>query len=66
MPTIPIPDKVRFAIYVISAVGSAVVAYLKAAGYIGDNEVTLWLALAAIASTVSASNVTKQGEKFIP
>lgn len=66
MPTISIPDRVRFAIYLAVAIGSLVVKYCFDKGYIGDDEVNLWLGIAAIGSTLSLANVSKTGERFIP
>ena len=57
MPIIQLPPKVRLAIYLVSGLGSAVVAYLVAKNYIGDAEVTLWAAVVAVVNGLSAANV---------
>lgn len=49
---------VRVALYVATAVGAPVAAYLKAKGYIGDLELTLWGAEVAVVNTLAALNVS--------
>lgn len=64
MPIITLPPKVRLVIYLISGVGSAIVAYLVARGIAGDAEVALWAALVAVVNGLSAANVpTKRGQQ---
>lgn len=64
MPIITLPPRVRLAIYLVSGVGSAVVAYLVARGFAGDAEVALWAALVAVVNGLSAANVpTKRGQQ---
>ena len=41
MPKISLSPTVRFALYLIAAVGSAIAAYLFAKGYVGDAELGL-------------------------
>ena len=55
-----IPPKVRFALYVVSALGSVVAAYLFARGIVGEAETGLWAGVVAIINTISASNVSSQ------
>lgn len=60
----PIPPRVRLGIYLVSGVGSAVVAYLVAKGIAGDAEVTLWAALVAVVNGMSAAYVpTKRADR---
>lgn len=64
MPIITLPPRVRLAIYLVSGLGSAVLAYLVAKDIAGDAEVTLWAAVVAIVNGLSAANVpTKRGEQ---
>lgn len=53
-----LPPRVRVALYLLTAVGSALVAYAVACDWIGDAEVALWVALASIPNVIAASNVT--------
>ena len=55
--------KVRAILYVITAVGTPVVAYLAALGVIGDLEVTLWSAEVTVAGAIAALNITKDEDK---
>ena len=60
----PIPPRVRLGIYLVSGIGSAVVAYLVAKGLAGDAEVTLWAALVAVVNGMSAAYVpTKRADR---
>lgn len=52
------PRRVRAALYVLTAIGTPVVAYLNAKGYIGSLEVGLWSAEVAAASGLAALNTT--------
>lgn len=52
------PPKVRAALYVLTAVGSVVVLYLKAKHYIGDDEVAFWGGLVAVVNSMAALNVS--------
>lgn len=52
------PNKIRAALYIISAVGSVVVTYLSVKHYIGDAEVALWAGLVGVINTMAALNVT--------
>ena len=55
MPTISIPPKVRFALYLIGALAAPLVAYLFATGQIGKEEVTLAGAYLALVNLLAAS-----------
>ena len=57
MPQITLSKNVRLALYLIGAIGGAVVTYLVAKDVIGDAEVGLWTALSALLSTLAAANV---------
>lgn len=48
--------QIRLAIYVVTGVGAAVVAYLATKGIIGDAEVGLWAALVAVVNGMAALN----------
>lgn len=54
-----IPYRVRAGIYILTAVGTPVVAYLSAIHIIGDLEVTLWSAEVAVASGLAVLNISK-------
>lgn len=56
--SINLPYKVRAALYVITALGTPVVAYLLAIGVIGELEVALWSAEVAAVGALAAFNVT--------
>ena len=51
-----LPPKVRKAIYVVTLVGTPLVVYAKAKGYIGDLEVALWGAEVTAVSALAALN----------
>lgn len=53
-----LPDRVRAAVYVLTALGTPVVAYLFARHTIGELEVTLWSAEVAVVTAMAALNVT--------
>lgn len=48
---------VRVALYVLTAVGTPVVAYLKVKGIIDDPAVALWSGEVAVVNTLAALNV---------
>ncbi len=52
-----IQPKVRFAIYILSGIGSLVMAYLYTKGVISDPEMVLWSGLTALVNGLSAINV---------
>lgn len=53
------PYKVRAALYVLTAIGTPIVAYLFAKDVIGELEVTLWAAEVTVVNAMAALNVTK-------
>lgn len=55
-----LPYKVRAALYVLTALGAPIIAYLFAKGHIGEIEVTLWAAEVTVVNTLAALNVSKQ------
>lgn len=55
MPLNP-PRRVRAALYILTAVGTPLVAYLNARGIIGDLEVALWSAEVAVTTGLAALN----------
>lgn len=58
MPTINIPPKVRFVLYLIAAIGSAVVVYAMDKNWAGEAEFKLWTALAGLLSLLAASKTS--------
>lgn len=50
------PRRVRALLYVLTAVGTPVAAYLKFKGYIGDEELALWGAEVTVVNTLAALN----------
>lgn len=57
--TFNLPYKVRAALYVLTAVGTPVIAYLFAKDIIGELELALWSAEVTVVSALAAFNVTK-------
>lgn len=61
--TLNVPYKVRAALYVLTAIGTPVIAYLAAIDVIGELEVALWSAEVSIVSALAAFNtVPTRGE----
>lgn len=58
--TINLPYKIRAALYILTALGTPVVAYLFAKGFLGELEVTLYSGLVVVVSSIAAFNVTKE------
>ena len=56
--TLQIPHRIRTAIYILTALGTPLVAYLASRGIIGDLEVALWSAEVSAASAMAVLNVT--------
>lgn len=56
--TLNIPPKVRAGLYVLTALGSPIVGYLLAKGYIGTLEVSLWGGLVTAVNTLAALKVS--------
>lgn len=59
--TVTMPAWLRRALYVLTAIGTPVTAYLSAKGYIGDLEVTLWSGEVAVVSALAAFNASDTG-----
>lgn len=55
---INIPPVVRFALYIVTALGTPVVEYLRARGVFGALEVALWNSEVAAVAAMAAFNVT--------
>ena len=53
-----IPPKIRARIYILTALGTPVVAYLKSRHLIGDAEVALWSSEVAAVGAMAALNIT--------
>lgn len=61
--TFNVPYKIRAGLYLLTAIGTPVVAYLFAKGFIGDLEVVLWSAEVTVVSALAAFNtVPTKGE----
>ena len=60
MPTISLNPTIRFVLYLVAAIGSAVAAYLFAKGVVGDAELGLWAAIVAIINGIAAANTNTQ------
>lgn len=56
-------SKVRALLYALTAIGTPLVAYLAAKGYLGDLEVQFWSAEVTVVSAMAALNVSKPKEK---
>jgi hypothetical protein len=52
------PRSVRAALYVLTAVGTPIVAYLNVRGWIGDPEMVLWAAEVTVVNGLAALNTT--------
>lgn len=55
-----LPPKVRASLYLVTAVGTPLVAYLLAKGVIGELEVQLWSAEVTVVSALAALNVVNK------
>lgn len=55
-----LPSKVRAGLYVLTALGSPVMAYLLAKGVIGELELSLWSGLVTAVGSMAALNVNKK------
>lgn len=53
-----LPDRVRVGIYVLTALGTPIIAYLLAKGIIGELELSLWGGLVTAVNSMAALNVT--------
>lgn len=56
-----IPPSLRVGLYVLTAIGTPLVAYLQSRGVISDLEVGLWSAEVAVVGSLAAINVTGNG-----
>lgn len=50
------PRRIRAALYVLTAVGTPVVAYLNVKGILGDPEMVLWAAEVTVVNGLAALN----------
>lgn len=57
-----IPRRVRGALYIITMIGTPLVAYLATKGIIGDIEVAFWSAEVTIVSAIAGLNLTPEEE----
>lgn len=57
--TITMPCWVRLAVYLVTGLGTPIVMYALAKGWIGELEATLWGAEVAFAMTVAGLNATR-------
>lgn len=63
--TLNVPYRVRARSYVFTAIGSPIVAYLLAKGFIGDLELALWSAEVTVVTALAAFNtVPTKGEEI--
>lgn len=53
-------SQVRAALYVLTGLGTPLVAYLAAKGIVGDLEVSLWSAEVTVVSALAALNVSNK------
>jgi hypothetical protein len=60
--TFNIPPKVRIALYILTIIGTPVMAYLKAKGIVGDLEINLWSAEVVAVAGMAALNVKPDKE----
>lgn len=58
-----LPAKVRAALYILTALGTPLVAYLLAKGVIGELEVSLWSGEVAVVTAMAALNVSNPEDK---
>ena len=54
------PSQVRIALYILTALGTPVTAYLLSKGYIGELEVSFWSGLVAAVSALAGLNVNSK------
>ena len=63
--TFNVPYKVRAALYVLTAVGTPIIAYLFAKDIIGELETVLWSAEVTVVAALAAFNTTPtKGEEL--
>jgi len=56
--TFNLPPRVRAILYIVTALGTPIIAYLFAKDIIGEIEVTLWSAEVTVVSVLAALNTT--------
>lgn len=61
MPTINIPPKVRFALYLAGVLGAVFVQYAMDRSWFGDAEMRLWTGLSAVLFMLAAAKVSTGG-----
>ena len=61
-----IPHQLRIALYIFTAIGTPIVAYLFDGGIIGVREVALWGAEVMVISTMAAFNVQTDQSSVLP
>lgn len=54
---VDLADEIRFAVYGVTLLGTPLVAYAAARGWIGDAEVQLWSAEVTAAGTLAAAHI---------
>jgi len=57
--SINLPYKLRAFLYILISIGTPIVGYAFAKGFIGELEVALWGSLATVTSTIAVFNVKK-------
>lgn len=57
MPTINIPPKVRFALYLVGVLGAVLVQYAMDKTWFGEAEMRLWSGVAAVLFALAAAKV---------
>jgi hypothetical protein len=63
--TVNPPRRVRIALYLITVLGTPLIAYLNAKGILGSLEVTLWSAEVAVVTGLAALNTTSRTESTV-
>lgn len=58
---INLPSRWRLAVYVVNVIGTPLIAYAQARGWIGDLEMGLWSAEVAAAFALAGLNVPNDG-----
>lgn len=66
MPTINIPPKVRFALYLLGVVGAVFVQYAIDRSWFGDAELRLWTGLSAVLFMLAAAKTNTKTEGGLP
>ena len=61
MPTVNIPAKVRFGLYLLAAAATPLIVYLFDTGAIGKEEVTLFGAYVALVNLLAATKTDTTG-----